>query len=397
MRSAALFGNERVGIVSAVQRILFVDDEPSILDGLRRMLRPMRSDWLMEFADSGQNALKILEGGEIDVVVSDMRMPDMDGAQLLQVVRERWPSVARIILSGHADRSAAVRSVGVAHQFLAKPCDGSELRSVVQRTCALRATLISPEVLSALTEIGELPAIPALYAALNRELGKPEPSLPALSKLIGQDPGMSAKILQLVNSAFFGLRRRVKSIDEAVTNLGTDVVRSLALSSTAFTTFTNPSTVVSAERLWKHSMRVAEVAAHISAVHGNDRAGKANSFQAGILHELGKLIILFKRPSAFDAFEVQHGAIGAYLLGLWGLEDPVVEAVAFHHLPSLAPAAGLSALVAVHLANHLVHASVGEGDHSPLDPKLIERPDIKPHLEHWMTTGAMVLREENKK
>ena len=230
-----------------MQRILFVDDEPGILDGLRRTLRPMRSVWLMQFADGGQTALQILEGGEIDVVVSDMRMPGMDGAELLQIVRERWPSVARIILSGHADRSAAVRSVGVAHQFLVKPCDGNELRSVVQRTCALRATLISPEVLSTLTELGELPAIPALYAALNRELAKPEPSLPALSKLIGRDPGMSAKILQLVNSAFFGLRRRVKSINEAVTNLGTDVVRSLALSSTAFTTFTDPTTVVSAE------------------------------------------------------------------------------------------------------------------------------------------------------
>ena len=379
-----------------MQRILFVDDEPGILDGLRRTLRPMRSVWLMQFADGGQTALQILEGGEIHVVVSDMRMPGMDGAELLQIVRERWPSVARIILSGHADRSAAVRSVGVAHQFLVKPCDGNELRSVVQRTCALRATLISPEVLSTLTELGELPAIPALYAALNRELAKPEPSIPALSKLIGRDPGKSAKILPLVNSAFFGLRRRVKSINEAVTNLGTDVVRSLALSSTAFTTFTDPTTVVSAERLWQHSMRVAEVAARISSVHGGDLAATANSFQAGVLHELGKLIILFKRPGAFDAFEIQHGAIGAYLLGLWGLEDTVVEAVAFHHNPSLAPPCGLSALVAVHLANHLVHASLGDAERCPLDARLIERPDIQPHLEAWMSTGAMALPQADK-
>jgi putative nucleotidyltransferase with HDIG domain len=370
-----------------MQQILFVDDDPSILDGLRRLLRPMRNEWAMEFVDSGSAALHVLADRKIDVVVADMRMPVMDGAQLLHLVREKWPSVARIILSGYADQASAVRSVGVAHQFLAKPCDGALLKAVVQRTCALRNAMISDELKLLLTELGQLPAVPELYAALNRALADPDSSLVSIGKLVAKDFGMSAKILQLVNSAFFGLRRRVGSIDEAVAKIGTDVVRSLVLSSTAFTTFTDKNTVAAAEGLWQHSMRVAGVAAAISAGHSKNRADPENCFQAGMLHDVGKLVMMHKRPDLAELTEPQHGAIGAYLLALWGLEDPVVEAVAFHHHAGLAPPDGLSPLIAVHLADHLVHTDDGRPERCPIDESLLERPDIRLQLPAWLATG----------
>ena len=248
-----------------------------------------------------------------------------------------------------------------------------------------------PRLLVLLTELGELPAIPSLYAELTGELAKPDPSLAAMGKLIAKDPGMSVRMLQLVNSAFFGLRRRVRSVEEAVTKLGTDVLRSLVLSSTTFTTFTNAITAAAAEKLWHHSLRVADVAASISASHGKDAVRTDHCFQAGMLHDIGNLILLFKAPELAASVASQSGQIGAYLLGIWGLEDPVVEAVAYHSCPHLAPAAGLSPLIAVHLASHLVHASDGRPSLAPLDPEVVERADIKPHLESWLKAGGAAL------
>lgn len=348
----------------------------------------------MEFVESGEAALRFLESRKVDVIVSDMHMPGMDGAQLLQRVRERWPAVGRIILSGYSDRSAVIRTVGVAHQFLAKPCDENELKAVVARTCGLRSTLVDPELMAVLTEVGELPAIPSLYAELNRELSRQEPSLVAMGKLIAKDPGMSARMLHLVNSAFFGLRRRVRSVEEAVTRLGTDVLCALVLSSTTFTTFTNEKSAAAAEELWRHSARVAEVAAFIASSNSKDRLLADCSFQSGMLHEIGRLILTFKLGARADEFGSRYGQIGAYLLGIWGMDDLIVEAVAYHRAPHLAPPAGLSPLIAVHIANHLIHASRGESDAFPLDPQIVERADIQPHLPSWINAGIVALEQD---
>jgi len=112
------------------KRVLFVDDEPRILDGRRRMLRSMRHEWKMSFAETGQEALAILANQPFDVVVVDMRMPGMDGVQLLSEVRKRH-QIIRIVLSGTADREAILRAVGLAHQYLSKPCDAETLKSVL--------------------------------------------------------------------------------------------------------------------------------------------------------------------------------------------------------------------------------------------------------------------------
>ena len=121
--------------------ILFVDDESNILQGLQRMLRPMRHDWQMYFAESGADALALLAENPIDVVISDMRMPRMDGAQLLHDIRDRYPQIVRIILSGYSEKEMIVRSVHSAHQYLMKPCDPEILRETISRACALRDLL----------------------------------------------------------------------------------------------------------------------------------------------------------------------------------------------------------------------------------------------------------------
>ena len=107
--------------------VLFVDDEPSILSSLRRLFRPQGYRVLL--ADSGKAALAMLETEPIDLVVSDMRMPEMDGAALLEQVRERWPAVGRILLTGYADIGSTVAAInrGQIHRYIAKPWDDREL------------------------------------------------------------------------------------------------------------------------------------------------------------------------------------------------------------------------------------------------------------------------------
>src|SRR5215469_9947183 len=114
-------------------RILFVDDEPKVLDGLRRLLRPQRLQWDMSFIEGGEAALALLDQSPFDVIVSDLKMPGMDGTALLERAREHHPQVVRIVLSEYADLEAAFRAAQVAHQLLLKPCDAEMLRVAIDR------------------------------------------------------------------------------------------------------------------------------------------------------------------------------------------------------------------------------------------------------------------------
>jgi PAS domain S-box-containing protein len=190
-----------------MKRIIFVDDEPKILEGLRDLLRPLRREWSMRFADGPEAALVALEAEPADVVVTDMRMPVMDGAALLGRVRERWPDTVRIILSGHAEVETALRAAPVAHQFLAKPCARDTLVDAVERACNLRAILDGSAIRGVITETTSLPSVPAIYERLVRTLTDPETSVGEVAAVVEQDVAMCAKLLQLVNSSFFGIAR----------------------------------------------------------------------------------------------------------------------------------------------------------------------------------------------
>lgn len=189
-----------------MREILFVDDESNVLDGLRRMLRPMRRDWSMNFVDSGEAALEHISHEGCDVIVSDMRMPGMDGVELLGTVGQECPKAVRIALSGHAEMEMLLESVCAAHQYLAKPCDDETLKATIERACALRDLLSDERLTGLVTQLDSLPSLPTLYTEVTEELARSDSSLARAGEIIGKDVAMSAKVLQLVNSAFFGLR-----------------------------------------------------------------------------------------------------------------------------------------------------------------------------------------------
>jgi len=353
-----------------MRRVLFVDDEPQFLEGLQRVLRPQRCDWEMAFAPSGNAALALLEASPFDVIISDMRMPGMDGAALLARVREEYPQVVRIVLSSHTELSTALRVVPVAHQFLAKPCDAEMLRVAIERACHLKALLHDDSIRRIVGGLGELPSLPRTYHALTLALADPDTPLLKIAHIIGADVGISAKILQLVNSAFFGIARSITNIQDAVSYLGISTLKSLVLSVEVFRVFApkGPLEGFSLEDLHRHARLTAYIAARLPVPkHLVDIA-----MAAGMLHDVGKLIIAWKFPERFKKFMAEvreeqcplfkveereygfsHAEIGAYLLGLWGLPYAVVEAVALHHAPNRVPHPSFDAATAVYIANLL--------------------------------------------
>ena len=394
-----------MGENQAKQRILFVDDDPSVLEGLQRMLRPLRHEWDMLFCPSGEKALQVLESKPFDVIVSDMRMPGMDGAQLLQEVKNRYPTVVRIILSGHSDKTMILNSVRTAHQYLSKPCDPKTLKTTVSRACALQSLSKNMEIRALITTTGAVPALPSLYAELMEEINSPEFSLKRIAAVISQDVGMTAKILQLVNSAFFGLPRKISSPEEAVNYLGVETIKSLTLTIQVFSQFKIDLPLFSHEALLAHCLETGTLARRIAEAGGLDKETADITFLASMLHDVGKLILAVNIPERFteclgqakkgnkrqDVVEMEHfgsshAEVGAYLLGLWGLPDLLVEAVAFHHRPSDCPAQSFNTLTVVHVADALLRKEDSRGiigQRPKVDTRYLEECGLGEKLAEW--------------
>ncbi len=345
-----------------MRTVLFVDDEQGVLDGLRRMLFPLRREWNQLFAGSGEEALRMLDEHPVDVIVSDMRMPGMDGAALLREVRRRHPEVIRFVLTGQTDDESVYRTVGDAHQFLMKPCPPDVLKNAIGRALALRERLANPAVASLATEMGELPALPETYRQLCDELNSPEGSVANVGRIIEKDPAMTAKILQLVNSAFFGLRRPVSTASQAVAMLGLETIRSLVLGVGLFSHFERLQFAegFSLRNLWDHSMETARAVHVISDMEKISPADTDALYTAALLHDAGEALLAsgpreyFGHCAAFaelnevsleaaerEVFSCTHAELAAYLLGIWSLPDIIVEAVLFHHHPEEVNGEGL--------------------------------------------------------
>lgn len=359
-----------------MRQILFVDDEQMVLDGLRRMLRPMRDIWDVEFALGGATALEMLACQDFDVVVSDMRMPGMDGVQLLTAVQKLYPNIIRIVLSGFSEKDMTMKVVGIAQQYLSKPCDAETLRDTITKAFALKDLLSSPSLQKLVSSLDSLPSLPSLYTQLVEELQNPNASLRQIGDIVSKDIGMTAKILQIVNSAFFGLRRSISNPTEAAMLLGLDTIMSLVLSIQAFSSFKSMEfSEFSTEQLWSHSTEVGMAAKSFAKAMQKDSAKLADeAMTAGLLHDAGKIVLTSSRSEDYkkvinmvkqenisltDAerfiFGATHSEVGAYLLGIWGLPDTIVEAVAFHHHPQESPSVNFNALTAVYVPNLLQH------------------------------------------
>ncbi len=383
-----------------MKRILFVDDDENILGGIRRMLHADRTRWEMQFALGGEAALKACEEGAFDVVISDMRMPAMDGATLLGHIRDRFPNTARIVLSGYSDVSLATRASSVAHRFLAKPCNAVDLQSAIERVCAMQDILGAEKIRKLVGSVGQLPSLSNNYMSLNRVVKDPNASIGQVAEIIEKDIAMSAKVLQLTNSAFFGLSQRVTNLSSAVSYLGMETIKNLVLASEVFRVFVPDSRIQRSvcDSIQQHALSTASIA-RVLPVERKDRETTA---VAALLHDIGTLFMASTMPAEFcsvlalasergcTTFEAEqellgtgHAEIGAYLLGLWGIPDLAVEAIAHHHHPTRISHTGFDCTVAVYVADLLAHEL--EAHPSGTQGLEIEEPD-RTYLE---TLGLM--------
>lgn len=367
------------------KRILFVDDEAPILNGLRVRLHRLRNKWDMQFAESGALAIAALGGAHFDVVVTDMRMPGMDGAELLRIVRDRWPDTVRIVLSGYAELQQVMRLVPYAHQYFSKPCEAGQLENLIDRCLRLHELLRQPTLRAIVGRVSKLPAIPQVYARLQEVLTNDDTSVHDVAKLISTDAAITAKLLQLVNSAFFRLARRITGIEQAVSHLGFGAIRNLVLSAEVFSRWPgrDPKCALHIDKLQLHVHQVAGAARSLAA----DTPKADDALLAGLLHDIGYWVlsnecqaeltgsVALAISAKIPLYEAEtriigasHAQVGAYLLGLWGLPYPVIEAVAHHHTPQSVPQAEFDPLAAVAVAHALLPEDDAAAFEAPLPP-----------------------------
>ncbi len=383
-------------------KILFVDDEAPVLRGIERMLDATETEWDSDFVTSGSDALERLEDEPFDVIVSDMQMPQMDGAELLSRVSDKWPHTVRIVLSGHATREAVLRAVDPMHQYVSKPCDATLLRTTVLRACELRDLLHCEHLQHVIGGVHTLPSVPSLYTDVIAEIESPTGTASVVGEVVACDPGMTAKILQIANSAAFGLGRPITSPSQAVSLLGMDIIKSLVLSVGVFQQFDDSQIRgFSIDEMFRHSMKVASLARHIARHQGCPADAVGEAFTAGTLHDIGKLILATNAPDQWSEIKAMirqerisgcdaerrvlgtdHAAIGAYLLSMWGLPQGLVEAIAFHHCPNRNTEFQFTSLSAVSVANFLIEQSAGS-----MDTQLED--GIARHLEQISQASSM--------
>ena len=332
-------------------RVLFVDDEPSILAIYQMLDSFLGDEFKIATASGGEEALGLVEQSTFDVVVSDLTMPKMTGVEFLTEVARRSPASARIVVSGFVDEVSVAKCCMVGHRYFIKPFDPIALTGLIQNLSRTKKPPMSKAVHEIIGKIGALPCPSETFLQLTSALNSPTASIQDISDIVSIDPALTAKVLQIVNSAQFGSARKITSIMEAVQMVGLDLVRAIAGGLQIFDFYgRDGKTRAPLGELWKHSLQVAFVAKGISEMEGLPNRMCSEAFTIGLLHDVGKLILASNTPDEFrhvlerasyeckpsheienEIFGSSHAQIGAYLLRLWGLPDTIVTAVESHH------------------------------------------------------------------
>ncbi len=392
--------------------ILFVDEENFARKALQRSFRDMRNQWEMRFAGTPEEGFAVLAAEPVDVLVTEVVFTQHSGIDFLYDVRRRSPQLVRIIMSGYADQNVILKGVDLAHQYLAKPCDHAQLKATITKAFFIRDLLAQEPLKKVVAGIDSLPSLPSLYLELVDELRSEEASIQRVGDIISRDISFTAKLLKTVNSSFFGLPQRVTSPAKAVGLLGLDLVQSIVLASGTFDKFKRLKFQgFSVGQLWEHAMETAMLARIIARQAGLDTRDVETAFLAGLLHDIGKLLVAAHLPEKFNAIlqimhtdnssmalaelvtlGTTHAAIGAYLLGLWGLPDTIVEATAYHHSPGTSSKKGLSIPGLIHIANAFAHGGPVSPDRRQiienLDYQYLEDNDLLGQIREWQAVCA---------
>lgn len=367
-------------------KVMFVDDEIMILNGLKRSF--FRSKWELLFANSANKALQILEQEPVDFIISDMRMPGMNGADFLERVSVLYPQIVRIILSGHSDEEAAKKASFVAHQWFNKPCQPKLLQDVLNHIYLVRNSLPNITVQEVVGKIKILPSPPKVYMRLSASLNDKSIDMQKISEIIADDPALVAKILQLTNTSFFSNGKQVESLTEAITRLGIDLVCSIVIAAETYDKI-NEILGYSIADEQKHCLSTARLAA--SMVEPSIRQ---ETILVGLLHNIGKLILCQLSPETMASyikqrvigddnieleqrlFNADHTQLAGYLLHLWNFSYNLIENIVLHHQPLKLMERDFGSGAAVYVASRLLRQQ-------DIDEDFIEHFNIADKIVIW--------------
>lgn len=400
------------------KNILFVDDDENVINGIRRQLRPYREQWQLFFASTGNQALQTMQQNPIDLVICDMQMPEMRGDELLKQVSRLYPGTIRVILSGYADEETLKCAMEVAHQHLIKPCNAETLREAITQIFKIQACVKNPRIIDGIGDPNQLPSLPKIYRELNAAVADKNITVTDLAGIFAQDMVLSAKLLHLVNSAYFGLHRHVSNLGDAINMIGIKKLNSLVLSVHLKTAFpvTDPKLECYLEYFWKDAVRVAELAKLISISEQQQEDRPDQAYLGGLLHNMGLLIFLSRggnqlamlmeqvKNTSLPVTELETQIFGftrseaaAYILSLWKIPPRIIESILLQNTPSQADYDGVSALTAVHVAACLLKPAVmQECDRLfdiALDVHYLQRINKLDRLPDWQLLADKVITQ----
>lgn len=374
-------------------RILFVDDERAILN---TVLRTLRGSGLEIFvAEDGPAALAILAVQEIDIIISDMRMPKMSGHQLLRRVRELCPSTTRVLLSGHAEEAEIAKALldGSCKMYVLKPWDVQALLTTIRQLQAVRVILRDKKLLELINKIGEMCSLPRIFIKLKEMIDK-DAAIEQIAAVLEQDPVMAARILHMVNSAFYGVR--TGSVSQAITYLGLEAVKNIVLSASMCELLTDQSAgMLNKDLLVRHASLTNRLVGELHRrLTGKHIAPTASS--VGLLHDIGRMALVHQMPEkyveiaaalkqcpdvSFDELEqkvvgVSHQEVGAYLLDWWDLPQHIMECAMFHHDPFHESVGNRELVSIVHIASYFAQRTLAPAIAGTLEPRTLELLNI---------------------
>jgi len=354
-------------------RILVIDDEIDCLDQIKTSLSSKADQWILEYSNNPLQALESIVSNPPTIVICDYHMPQMNGAELLRKAEKAHPFIHRFIVANRDEIGVLEDGIGSAFHFLPKPCPANRLLTEIQRCLSIEAWLGKTQIKNIVGTLGELPSLPSLYIKIVDVLNDDDVSIEKVGKAISTDITISAKILKIVNSSFFGFDETISDITQAVSVLGIETVKNLVLAIQVFSDSQGGEQKTQTDQLWNHSMNVAVGAKNLMMYETGSSKLAEGAYTSGLFHDIGKLIMQRAAPDAYKsaqefaalekipAWEAEneilgcnHAEAGAYLLARWGLPIEAVESAVFHHEPVNSSGSSFSALASVYVANRIL-------------------------------------------